>query len=130
MNSFNGFIVLVFIGLLMFCFILWLFSLLARISFSAWVVLVNLGLLGLFGYIVNNGTNVVVTVCVYLFIATVVNLTVINTHHETSTKEGREKMLRQIEAQKEYDRKYRNYVKEAKDKKVKKGTIEFTEKKR
>lgn len=123
----TGFIVLVFIGLLMFCFILLLLSLLASASFGGWMVLVNLGLLGLFGFIASNGTDVVVTVCVYLFIAIIVNLIMISTHHQISTKEGREEMLRQIEAQKEYDRKYRNYVKEAKDKK---GTIEFTEKKR
>lgn len=108
--------------------ILFLFYLLARMKFSIWMVIINLGLLGLFSYVVNNsGTKSVVTACAYLFVAGVINLTIIGAHHQVSTKEGQEEMRRQINAQKEYDSKYRNFVKEAKDKK---GTIEYTEKKR
>lgn len=124
----NGFIVCLFIVLSIFCGVLWLFSVLARLGFGLWMFVINLGLLGLFASMANEGgTNSSMVACVYLLVAGIINLVVISAHRQISTKEGQEEMLRQIEAQKEYDRKYRNYVQEAKDKK---GTIEFTEKKR
>lgn len=124
----GGFIVCVFIVLSIFCGVLWLFSVLARLGFGLWMFVLNLGLLGLFASAANeSGANGGLTACAYLFIAGIINLVMISAHRQISTKEGREEMLRQIEAQKEYDRKNRNFVQEAKDKK---GTIEYTEKKR
>lgn len=124
----DGFIVCVFIVLSIFCGVLWLFSVLVRLGFGLWMLVLNLGLLGLFASAANEGgANGGLTACSYLFIAGIINLVMISAHRQISTKEGREEMLRQIEAQKEYDRKNRNFVQEAKDKK---GTIEFTEKKR
>ena len=124
----GGFIVCVFIVLFIFCGVLWLFSVLARLGFGLWMFVLNLGLLGLFASAANEvEASSGLTVCTYLFIAGIINLVMISAHRQISTKEGREEMLRQIEAQKEYDRKNRNFVQEAKDKK---GTIEFTEKKR
>ena len=92
------------------------------------MLVLNLGLLGLFASAANEGgTNSGMTACAYLFVVGIINLVMISAHRQISTKEGQEEMLRQIEAQKEYDRKNRNFVQEAKDKK---GTIEYTEKKR
>lgn len=124
----GGFIVCVFIVLSIFCGVLWLFSALATFGFGFWMVVINLGLFGLFGSVAgDSGANDSMMACVYLFVAAIINLVVISAHRQISTKEGREEMLRQIEAQKEYDRKNRNFVQEAKDKK---GTIEYTKKKR
>lgn len=124
----DGFIVCVFIVLSIFCGVLWLFSVLVRLGFGLWMVVINLGLFGLFGSVAgDSGANDSMMACVYLFVAAIINLVVISAHRQISTKEGREEMLKQIEAQKEYDRKNRNFVQEAKDKK---GTIEYTEKKR
>lgn len=125
MNAFLFFVVFVGIGSFgLIC----LFSVLARLGFGLWMLIINLGLLGLFASIAGeNGTSGGMVACAYLFVAGIINLVVISAYRQTSTKEGREEMLRQIEAQKEYDRKNRNYVQEAKDKK---GTIEYTEKKR
>lgn len=124
----DGFIVCVFIMLSIFCGVLWLFSVLARLGFGLWMFVLNLGLLGLFASAANeSGANDGLTACAYSFIAGIINLVMISAHRQISTKEGREEMLKQIEAQKEYDRKNRNFVQEAKDKK---GTIEYTEKKR
>lgn len=111
-----------------FCCFLLLFVMLAKLSFGAWMIIVNSGLFIMFGSIISdNDVNGVGAACLYLFVASIINLVMISAHYQISTKEGREEMYRQINAQKEYDRKYRNYVQEAKDKK---GTIEYTEKKR
>ena len=123
----NGFIFCLFVVVGIFCGVLWLFSILAKLGFGLWMFIINLSLLGLFASIANEGeADSGMAACVCLFVAGIINLVVISAHRQISTKEGREEMLRQIEAQKEYDRKNRNFVQEAKDKK---GTIEYTEKK-
>lgn len=124
----NGFCFGILFVLFAFCCVLLLFFVLAKLSFSAWMILVNLGLLIAFGSIVNNNeVDGIGTACTYLFIVCIINLVMVSAHYQISTKQGREEMYKQINAQKEYDCKYRNYVQEAKDKK---GTIEYTEKKR
>lgn len=108
---------------------LWLLSILARIKFAYWLVAINIGLIWLFAKI-SVGTDPMLSACTWLFVAGVANLVLIYAHAQSSTVEGRMQMAREIKAQEDYDNKYRNYVQEEKDRKAKKGTIEYTEKKR
>lgn len=108
---------------------LWLLSILARIKFAYWLVAVNIGLIWLFAKI-SVGIDLMLSACTWLFVAGVANLVLIYAHAQSSTVEGRMQMAREIKAQEDYDNKYRNYVQEEKDRKAKKGTIEYTEKKR
>lgn len=105
-----------------------LLAVLDKLGFGLWMVIINLGLLGMFASLANDmGSSGAGVACVYLFIAVIINLVMISAHAQISTEEGREEMRRQLKAQKEYDSKNRNFVQEAKNKK---GTIEYTEKKR
>lgn len=90
-------------------------------------IIVNSGLALIFMSVGKNTSNAVLAFCVYLFVAGIVNVIMVQTDYSLHTKRGRAEMIRHDKAQREYDRKYRNYVKEAK---AKKGTIEYTEKKR
>ena len=90
-------------------------------------IIVNLCLLFIFICVGKSVDDVVLTFCVYLFVMGISNIIIAQTNYSVSTERGRLDMLRMDHAQREYDSKYRNYVKEAEDKK---GMIEYKEKKR
>ena len=89
-------------------------------------IIVNLCLLFIFVYVGNSVDDAILTFCVYLFVAGISNVIVAQTNYSVNTERGRMEMLRMDKTQREYDSKYRNYVKEADDKK---GVIEYKEKK-
>lgn len=90
-------------------------------------IIVNLCLLFIFICVGKSVDDVVLTFCVYLFVMGISNIIIAQTNYSVNTERGRMEMLRMDKAQREYDSKYRNYVKEAEDKK---GMIEYKEKKR
>lgn len=90
--------------------------------------LLNLFWAGICFYVACTTGHVGVAFCIWLFVAVLLNITVLSTMHELDTPEGRNNIKRRNKAQDDYDNKYRNYVKERKE--SKKGTIEFDEIKR